>query len=212
MSTSTTRFLQQENIRLQKENEALQQKNRTLVRYLDMVKELYWFNQQIVFEADPLDVLDQLLDKTINVIGANDGSLSYLDEAAGELVFVLVHGDLREQLPGYRIKSEIGVAGWVVSNKRPIIVNNPRQDWRFSLEVDQDFSFSTRSIVSVPVIAQNKPIGVIQFVNKRNSEFTESDVALLLTLSQVATKALEAAPPQLEAREGEKDDNLLFDD
>jgi GAF domain-containing protein len=212
MSTSTTRFLQQENIRLQKENEALQQKNRTLVRYLDMVKELYWFNQQIVFEADPLDVLDQLLDKTINVIGANDGSLSYLDEAAGELVFVLVHGDLREQLPGYRIKSEIGVAGWVVSNKRPIIVNNPRQDWRFSLEVDQDFSFSTRSIVSVPVIAQSKPIGVIQFVNKRNNEFTESDVALLLTLSQVATKALEAAPPQLEAREGEKDDNLLFDD
>jgi GAF domain-containing protein len=201
MNTSpTTRFLQQENIRLQKENEILQQKNQTLRRYLDMVKELYWFNQQIASEENPVDVLDQLLYKVRSVIGANDGSLSYLDEETSELVFLLVHGDLREQLPGYRIKNDVGIAGWVVSNQKPIIVNNPRQDWRFSLDVDQDFSFFTRSIASVPVIARDRPIGVIQLVNKRDNEFTEADVALLLVLSQIAAKALEAQPPQLEVR------------
>ena len=200
MNESATRFLQQENIRLQKENEALQRKNRSLYRYLDMIKELYWFNQQIVSEENPLDVFDQLLYKAISVVDANDGSLSYLDEETKELVFVLVHGDLREQLPGYRIKSDVGIAGWVVSNQKPIIVNNPRQDWRFSLDVDQDFSFFTRSIASVPVIARDTPIGAIQLVNKRDNEFTEADVALLLVLSQVAAKVLEAQPPQLEVR------------
>ena len=200
MDASATRFLQQENIRLQKENEALQRKNRSLYRYLDMIKELYWFNQQIVSEENPLDVFDQLLYKAISVVDANDGSLSYLDEETKELVFVLVHGDLREQLPGYRIKSDVGIAGWVVSNQKPIIINNPRQDWRFSLDVDQDFSFFTRSIASVPVIARDTPIGAIQLVNKRDNEFTEADVALLLVLSQVAAKVLEAQPPQLEVR------------
>ena len=200
MDASATRFLQQENIRLQKENEALQRKNRSLYRYLDMIKELYWFNQQIVSEENPLNVFDQLLYKAISVVDANDGSLSYLDEETKELVFVLVHGDLREQLPGYRIKSDVGIAGWVVSNQKPIIVNNPRQDWRFSLDVDQDFSFFTRSIASVPVIARDTPIGAIQLVNKRDNEFTEADVALLLVLSQVAAKVLEAQPPQLEVR------------
>jgi GAF domain-containing protein len=200
MNESATRFLQQENIRLQKENEALQRKNRSLYRYLDMIKELYWFNQQIVSEENPLDVFDQLLYKAISVVDANDGSLSYLDEETKELVFVLVHGDLREQLPGYRIKSDVGIAGWVVSNQKPIIINNPRQDWRFSLDVDQDFSFFTRSIASVPVIARDTPIGAIQLVNKRDNEFTEADVALLLVLSQVAAKVLEAQPPHLEVR------------
>jgi GAF domain-containing protein len=200
MNESATRFLQQENIRLQKEIEALQRKNRSLYRYLDMIKELYWFNQQIVSEENPLDVFDQLLYKAISVVDANDGSLSYLDEETKELVFVLVHGDLREQLPGYRIKSDVGIAGWVVSNQKPIIVNNPRQDWRFSLDVDQDFSFFTRSIASVPVIARDMPIGAIQLVNKRDNEFTEADVALLLVLSQVAAKVLETQPPQLEVR------------
>jgi GAF domain-containing protein len=200
MNASATRFLQQENIRLQKKNEVLQQKNQSLYRYLDMVRELYWFNQQIASEENPLDVFDQLLYKVISVVGANDGSLSYLDEETGELVFVLVHGDLREQLPGYRIRSDVGIAGWVVSNQKPIIVNNPRQDWRFSLDVDQDFSFFTRSIASVPVIAKDTPIGAIQLVNKRDNEFTEADVALLLVLSQVAAKVLAAQPPQLAVR------------
>ena len=211
MDTSTTRFLQQENIRLQKENEALQRKNRALSHYLDMVKELYWFNQHIASDENPLNVLDQLLYKVISTIGADDGSLSYLDEETSELVFVLVHGDLREQLPGYRIKSDDGIAGWVVSNQKPIIVNTPRQDWRFSLEVDQDFSFFTRSIASVPVIAKDRAIGVIQLVNKHDNEFTEADIALLLVLSQVATKALEAKPPQLEARSPEEIENLPGD-
>jgi GAF domain-containing protein len=211
MDTSATRFLQQENVRLQKENEALQRRNQALSRYLDMVKELYWFNQHIASEGNPLNVLDQLLYKVISTIGANDGSLSYLDEETSELVFVLVHGDLQEQLPGYRIKSDDGIAGWVVSNQKPIIVNNPRQDWRFSLEVDQDFSFFTRSIASVPVIAKDRAIGVIQLVNKRDNEFTEADIALLLVLSQVAAKALEAKPPQLEVRALEEIENLPGD-
>lgn len=204
MSTSATRFLQQENIRLRKENETLQQKNNTLHRYLDVVKELYWFDQQIATEKTPLDVLDQLLYKVIDVIGANDGSLSCLDEETGELVFVFVHGDLREQLPGYRISSEVGIGGWVVDNHKPIIVNNPRQDWRFSYEIDQEFSFSTRSVMSVPVMAQDKTIGVIALVNKHDNQFIESDVALILALSQVAARVLAVSPPQLEVRPEEE--------
>jgi len=190
MSTSATRFLQQENIRLNKEVEALKQQNLTLNRYLKTVKDIHEANQQLSSAENPLEILSELLYKVIDVIGATDGSISRLDAEAGELIFVLVRGELGAQLVGYRIKSEAGIAGWVVENQQPIIVNHPRQDWRFSVQVDEAFHFTTRSIASVPVTSQQGNfLGVIQLLNKRG-EFTQADIALLLVLSQVAAKVL----------------------
>lgn len=211
MDTSATRFLQQENSRLLKENEALKQKNSALQRYLDKVAEIYRVNQEIAWVEDSLTVLDNLLGQVIEIIGVSDGSISRLDSDSGELEFVLVHGDLREQLPGYRLQSDAGVAGWVIGNEKPIIVNSPRQDWRFSLTVDQEFSFFTRSIACVPIVAGHKAIGVIELLNKSNNDFTEADIALLLILSQVAAAVLQTLPPQPIANRLEIGDTLFGD-
>ena len=194
MNESALRFLQQENARLQDENKLLREENLSLHYYASTVKELYWAAQRRESVDNPLDLLDELLYKTIEVIGANDGSISRLDQATGELVFVLVHGDIQQELRGYRIKGNVGIAGWVVNQREPLIVNNPRQDWRFSLEVDEEFNFFTRSIICMPLLAQDELVGVIQLLNKRGDEFTETDMALLSILSQVAVKVLAAVP------------------
>ncbi|MDH3674849.1 MAG: GAF domain-containing protein [Anaerolineae bacterium] len=189
MTSSTMRFLQQESLRLNKELEALKQQNSRLEHYLDTVKALYWRGLAITSADEPVETLSQLLLDVISVIGADDGSISRLDEEAGELVFVMVHGELRQRLAGYRMKSDVGTAGWVVENQEPLIVNYPRQDWRFSGVVDEEFGFLTRSIMSIPILGEDRLIGVIQLLNK-HGEFNESDVAVVLTLSQVASKVL----------------------
>jgi signal transduction protein with GAF and PtsI domain len=180
------RFLQQENIRLQKTIEALEQTNLALARYLEMVQELYWTGQTIGVTENPLETIDQLLEKVMKVCGAHDGSLLILNKKHEELIFVFSHGDLRQQLPGHRLNSTAGIAGWVVEHGQPIIVNNPRQDWRFSVTIDQTFGFLTRSIVSVPMLKKGEVMGVLQLLNKYNNEFIEADVALLLIYGQVA--------------------------
>ena len=189
MTSSTMRFLQQESLRLNKELEALKQQNSRLEHYLDTVKALYWRGLAITSADEPVETLSQLLLDVISVIGADDGSISRLDEEAGELVFVMVHGELRQRLAGYRMKSDVGTAGWVVENQEPLIVNFPRQDWRFSGVVDEEFGFLTRSIMSIPILEEDRLIGVIQLLNK-HGEFNESDVAVVLTLSQVVSKVL----------------------
>jgi GAF domain-containing protein len=125
------------------------------------------------------------------VIKAEDGSLLLLDEETNELVFVLVHGDIKNELRGYRIANNMGVAGWVATHQKPLIVNNPAQDSRFSHQIDSAFNFSTQSIVAVPMTNRNKLIGVIELLNKRdNEQFSEADVTLLSILGQVAATAL----------------------
>ncbi len=203
MNTST--HLEQEISRLKEANKILEQENQSLHSYLDAVKELYWASQKIASAQNLLYELNQLLYKVMGVIGATDGSVSRLDEESNELIFVLVHGELGQQLPDYRIKSDIGLVGWVTANRKSIIVNDPRQDPRFSQIVDEEFGFFTKSIVSVPVMSRDKIIGIIQLLNKHNSKFTETDVALLLTLGQVVMIVFEEMQSWPETGESEEE-------
>jgi GAF domain-containing protein len=202
MSTTTLRFLQHENTRLKDENASLHEENTALRGYMSSLQDLHRAAQQIVSEENLFDLLDKILYSALNVLQANDGSLLLLDEETGELAFVLVHGDIRQELRGYRISSQAGIAGWVATNHQPLIVNNPRQDGRFSEEIDVGFDFQTRSIVCVPMIARGKLVGVIELLNKQNDEeFTEADSTLLSILGIVAATALEEMQARLEAEE-----------
>jgi len=208
MNATAIRLLQQENIRLAKEVETLTEKNQALYRYFELAQKFYWASLQISAETNPFKLLNELLYETLMVVEARDGSLSRFDATKEELVFLLVHGDLRHRLRGYRLSSNTGIAGWVVNNRLPIIVNDPRQDWRFSATVDSEFGFLTQSIVSVPMISRNRLLGVIQLVNKRTHEFTEADVTLLLLLGEVAVIALEEVHARLQSGQGTEEDLL----
>ncbi len=196
MSTRAVQFLQQEIARLKKENVAYKDQITTLERCIAALTELYWAIQRIPEEKDLLGLISRRLLEMIQAIGAQDGSLLYLDQETDELVFTVVHGALAGHLAGRRIKSDTGVAGWVFQNVEPAIVNNPKQDWRFSQEVDREFAFLTRSILCVPMMRLAKPIGVIELLNKERRDFTELDAILALVLGQFATAALD----ELEAR------------
>lgn len=202
-NTAALRFLQQENVRLQEENKTLREDSLAFRHYMAALKDLYGATQQITSEENLFALLDQILYSAMSVLRAEDGSLLLLDEETNELAFVLVHGDIRNELRGYRIKSDTGIAGWVARQREPLIVNNPRQDGRFSLDIDEEFSFVTRSILCVPMMARGKLIGVIELLNKRDNEFSETDATLLLILGQVAAIALAEMQTRLEAEESE---------
>lgn len=202
---STLRFLQQENKRLQAENENLREENLALRGYMTALERLHWATQQIISEENLFDLLDKILHHAMSVIKAEDGSLLLLDEETNELVFVLVHGDIRNELRGYRIPGDAGIAGWVASHNEALIVDQPAHDIRFSAQVDRTFNFSTSSIVCVPLSNRGKLIGVIELLNKRQGEqFTAADANLLAILGQVAASALAEMELQSQAEEAAK--------
>jgi len=199
---STVHFIQQENARLKEQIEQLQDENEALHHYINALEELHWATQQIISEENILKLLDQILYNAMNVLNAQGGSLLIRDEDTGDLAFVVVHGDIRHELQGYRIGSDVGIAGWVATNQEAVVVNKPRQDRRFSPQVDEAFSFITQSLLCVPMVTRNKLVGVIQLINKKNGgEFADADIALLSILGHVAATALQDIHQQLEAEE-----------
>lgn len=188
------RFLQEECSRLKDENQLLADEVRALRRYIGALQQLQGTIQHFTPEQDILVLLDETMDCALALLDAADGSLVLTDEETDELVFVLVHGIVRETLPGYRFDRRQGIAGWVVEHAEPAIVNNACADSRFLPEVDERFGFETRSLVAVPLIARGRVLGVIEVVNKRSGEgFAEDDANVLSILATLAASALDHA-------------------
>jgi signal transduction protein with GAF and PtsI domain len=192
MSSQVLRFLQEQNASLQEENKQLREENQALRMYVAAVGELHRAVSTISSADNLLSLLNKILYNAMSVLDASDGSIMLLDEETDELVFVLVHGDVEGKLQGYRINKDIGVAGWVATNREPLIVNDARKDWRFSPHVDEAFNFLTRSILCVPMIARGRVIGVIEVLNKFSDEgFNDADTNLLSILGYIAGAALD---------------------
>ncbi len=83
-------------------------------------------------------------------------------------------------MPSIVVPREGSVAGWVVRTGEPLVVADAGSDPRFYRKADEQSSFSTRSILAVPMIAWGIVIGGLETINKRGGgEFTEEDIELL---------------------------------
>lgn len=203
-SLDPVRFLKQENVRLQQAVEELQAENKHLHKILNGLRALQLAADKMDPETDVLRLLDQVLKLALVSISSEDGSLLLIDDETEELVFVVVHGAVREPLQGHRIPSGQGIAGWVAQARQPVLLANARQDPRFSMEVDQTFDFFTRSLVCVPIIYNERVLGVIQALNKMGGQsFAPSDLALLGVVAQMAAVAMHKAIMQTDQASSE---------
>ena len=131
-------------------------------------------------------------------MGAEDGSLLLLDDDTGELVFVVVHGAARDELTGFRLPPRKGIAGWVAATRTPIIVKDVQTDPRFFPQVDETFGFHTNTLACVPLVEDQRVLGVIEAINKSaDAPFSEDDHDLLMIVSQLAALAIAKADSSL---------------
>ena len=195
-------LLKQENIQLSERVEALEDENKALQSYLKGISALYDATLHIVKHDNLLKLLDEILYQALVVLNANHGSLLLVDEEREELVFVLVHGDLRQKLEGYRMPWHKGIAGAAVEYQEPLVINQVRHDPRFSAEIDDQFGTRSQKILAVPMMTKGRVIGVLELVNKQDgSDFTDSDVTILSLLALFAAVSLEQLDRQMELAE-----------
>lgn len=188
------RFVQVENVRLQQEIDELREENTRLRSILNGLQALQTASGKIDEKTNVLRLLDRVLQLGLISINSENGSLLVVDEETQELVFVVVHGTVRDSLRGHRIPAGQGVAGWVAETGESVVLDNARQDPRFSFEVDQSFDFFTRSLICIPIIYNEKVLGVIQALNKMGDEpFEQADVSLLGVVAQMAAVAMHKA-------------------
>jgi GAF domain-containing protein len=141
--------------------------------------------------------LEQLLvmitESAAELLEAETSSLLLLDEETGELLIDIATGEIGREVVQKRVPAGSGIAGWVVENGEPTVVNSPRDDARFYGDIDAKSGFETKSILAVPMRTKERVIGVIEVINKRNGGFEDDDVKLTTALAGQAATAIDNA-------------------
>jgi signal transduction histidine kinase len=138
------------------------------------------------------NLLTAITDVASELTYSEGASILLYDHASGELRFEAVPGFQNQHMKGISVPLETSVAGWIFSHARPMVLQDATTDPRIYREVDRSTEFNTTSLLGVPLMVNQQPIGVIEAVNKKDkSHYTEDDLAVLETLAGQAAVAIE---------------------
>jgi len=182
------RTLKEEITELRREYSDLKDENNHLWNVIGALNELQCNLQVISATSEILKMVMNILVIALEAVNSENGSILLLDEESDELVFVAVIGIRSEELTGYRIPAGSGIAGWVNTNKKSALVTDVRKDDRWISAVDQSIGFHTRSLIAVPLILQDRVLGVMEVVNSMTEDhFNDADLDLLQLIARLAS-------------------------
>ncbi|MBP2680341.1 MAG: Serine phosphatase RsbU, regulator of sigma subunit, partial [Candidatus Krumholzibacteriota bacterium] len=178
------------------------------VRQLEFLAEsARLLNSTLDFES----VVSLIMKIVQDALDAETVAILTFDKEKKHMVFEVAHGKDGKRLQGLEIPVGIGVVGWVAEHKRPAIVNDVRNDSRYSPVLEKEFGLKPQSIVSVPLKRGNRFIGVLEAVNKRGKTvFTEEDLDIFLALGNHIASAFENARLFREAQRKNLESSLLY--
>jgi len=185
------RTLRSANTSLKEKIEELQAETIQLRQVIRALNTLQYNIDIITAETDVLSLIGNILSAALEAVNSENGSLLLLSPRENQLVFVEVLGQSREQLLGYRIPANQGIAGWVLAKNSPIHIPDVRRDKRWFPEIDEATGFHTASLIAAPLYDNSRPLGVLEAVNTRTGEpFHEGDLDILILVARLASLAL----------------------
>ena len=139
------------------------------------------------------DLLKLIVNKLVETIGAERGTLYLVDEQRGELVSRVLMED-ESVLREIRVKIGEGIAGHVAATGKVLNIQDAYSDPRFMRTFDKLTGFQTRTILTAPLRDPKRQIiGVVQLLNKKGEPFTPRDERLLTAMAAQAAISIENA-------------------
>jgi GAF domain-containing protein len=137
-------------------------------------------------------LLRSIVDVARSIFAARAASITLLDEATDELVFEAVSGEGSESLLGTRFGASEGVAGWVVSARQPLVLDDVSADPRFSRRTAQQTGYVPKALMAVPLLRGELALGVLSVLDRTDdSSFGLAEMELLELFAHQAALALD---------------------
>ena len=133
------------------------------------------------------DVLTTVVDSAVDLTGADGGSILLLDDDSGELFMYAARNFQDDFVQTFRLKTDDSIAGEVVRTGEPVILNSPSPQ-------KIKTSYLVHSLIYVPMVFEDRVIGVLGVDNRQtNQPFEERHVTLLAAMADYAVIALDNA-------------------
>ncbi len=169
------------------ENQRLHQ---NLDKKFDRFAEVSELTKTITHIRNYETLLQTILDKSADLLRAEQGSLMLLDHETDDLLVEAKKGNIDRVMEKLRINRGEGIAGRVAEFGEAILVENLENDPRVKKKNRQHYK--TRSFVSVPLKIDDRIIGVLNLSDKTTGEvFNEEDLKLIQSFATHAAIVME---------------------
>ena len=148
----------------------------------DIIKDI---NAQLELDA----CLKTSMEKVSDLLCVERGSLMLMDKETQELSIKASKGLNENIIKSAKTRMGEGVSGWVAKNKEPLLIKDIAIDKRFRR---RSKGYHNNSLLSVPLLANNELLGVINVNNKASKEtFEENDLDILKEMASHVSGAID---------------------
>ncbi len=164
-------------------------KTQTLDSYLRLIE----ISRDLASTLDLDTLLDDIVRASADITHAEAASILLYDDTARQLYFQVATNIDEPTMRGLVVPLEKSIAGWIVTNRKSVRIDDAHKDLRFFSDVEQTVGYATKSLLGIPLITKNKVVGVLEVINKKRGRFTDPDESMLTVLGAQAAVAIENA-------------------
>jgi anti-sigma regulatory factor (Ser/Thr protein kinase) len=156
----------------------------------DHLLSMYRLTDPLLSELSLEPLLDELLVRTKDILGADTVAALLIDESGTELVARAAKGIEEEVERGVRVPLGRGFAGRIAAERLPIFIADVNHAEIMNPILREK---GIRSLLGVPLVVEGRAVGVLHVGTLTPREFTNEDAALLQLAAARAAPAIERA-------------------
>ncbi|HSL28412.1 MAG TPA: ATP-binding protein [Anaerolineales bacterium] len=164
-------------------------KTQTLDSYLRVIE----ISRDLASTLDLDTLLDGIVRAAADITRAEAASILLYDDTSRQLYFQVATNIDEPTMRGLVVPLDKSIAGWIVTNRKSVRIDDAHKDDRFFSDVEQTIGYSTNSLLGIPLITKNKVVGVLEVLNKKKGRFTDADESMLTVIGAQAAVAIENA-------------------
>jgi two-component system, NtrC family, sensor histidine kinase KinB len=150
---------------------------------------LYHVSRDVATALDLRTVLQRVLYESIQNVGGERCSIVVLDDAGKAVDATIVYGTQIHEHTTVQLRdtTERGLAGWVIRNRKGVLVLDTSKDERWLMRPDDAMDQSgVKSAICVPLLAREKLVGVLTLVHPKPNAFSEDQLNLMQAIADQA--------------------------
>jgi sigma-B regulation protein RsbU (phosphoserine phosphatase) len=168
----------------------LEEENKRLKRAVDELSILNDLARAIGASLNTQEIIQTIVRRSLRAISAEQGVITLVEEQSNQSMKTLVRTMVSSKEQEHFHFSQ-ALLGWMHLNKKPLVINDPKNDERFrGIPWDE----SIRSLIAVPMMAKSELRGVLTVYNKKDGKpFAEDDQRLLAIIAGQSGQVVENA-------------------
>src|SRR5687767_15226628 len=168
---------------------SLQQEDRTKA----LLELLFHVSREVATALDLRTVLQRVLYEAMQNVGGERCSIVVLDDAGKAVDATIVYGKEVHEHTTQQMRDtmERGLAGWVIRNRKAVLVLDTSKDERWLKRPDDAIDRSgVKSAICVPLLARENLVGVLTLVHPAPNAFSQEQLDLMQAIADQTSVAV----------------------